>query len=128
MAQIKLMPTCLGFVFFPAAHGPATFSQSWILIGHNTAEEQTGYSSTKLLLACLTLLTLKICKLNSSYLDSRSNLRYVISDVFFSSSFKWDFCAHDAYKDTNLVLYLVNLVIIPAEKVFSKVSLIITVL
>lgn len=121
------MPTCLGFVFFPVAHGPATFSQSWILIGYNTVEEQTGYCSTKLL-AYLTLLRSKICKLNTSNLDSRSDLGYVISNVFFPSSFKWDFCAHNANKDTNLVLHLVNLVIIPAEKVFSKVSLIIAVL
>jgi hypothetical protein len=70
------------------------------------------------------MLKLKLCKLKCSNLDSRSNLGYVVSNVFFSSSFKWDFCAHNAYKDTNLVLYLVNLVITPAEKVFSKVSLV----
>ena len=68
------------------------------------------------------LLKLKICKLRASNLDSRSNLRYVVSNVFFSGSFKWDFCAHNTYKDTNLVLYLVDFVTTPAEKVFSFTS------
>lgn len=76
------------------------------------------------MLAHLTLLKLKICKLKTPNLDSRSNLVYVISNVFFSSSFKWDFGAHNAYKDTNLILYLVNFVTTPAEKGFSTVSLV----
>lgn len=63
---------------------------------------------------------MKICILKTSNLDSRSNLSYVISNVFFPSSFEGNFCAHNAYKDTNLILHLVDFVTTPAEKVFHK--------
>lgn len=45
--QLKLMLTCLDFVSSPAAHGPVSFSQSWILIGYNTVEWQTENRSKK---------------------------------------------------------------------------------
>lgn len=52
---------------------------------------------------------------NRSYLDSRSYLTYVISNILLASSFKGDFGANNAHKDTNPVLCLVDLVTVPTK-------------
>lgn len=61
---------------------------------------------------------------NSSffYLDSWSYFTDVVTNVFFPSSFKWDFGAYDAHKDPDLVLCLVDLVTVPTgnEKVIYE--------
>lgn len=50
------------------------------------------------------------------YLDSRSYLTYVISNVFLSCPFERYFSTDNADKDANLILCLVNLVTAPTER------------
>lgn len=49
-----------------------------------------------------------------NYLDSYSNLRYIITNVLFASSLEWNLRAHNTHKDPNLVLSLVDFVTAPA--------------
>lgn len=104
--------TCSDSVSSLAAPEPVFFSQFWTSAGRNTVELPSGDIISVRLTEILIYWRVIVCH---SYLDSRSYFTDVISNVLLPSSFKRDFGTHETHKDTNLVLCLVYLVIVPTE-------------